>query len=144
MNLQLITPEQALLNWPTISAQFSRARETGQGESSMVDYMTKILNMTAQCWVVLDEGNIVGAGLTEILHYTQHKTLHIILFAGEDFEAQSKDFDKVVQFAKVNDCVAIEQWGRKGWARTLPKYIPQFKEVYTVMRYDLKEQNEIQ
>ena len=88
-------------------------------------------------WVIYENNKITGVGLTEVLVYKQHKSFHIILFAGIDFEKQSKVFPIVEAFAKDCGCSAVEQWGRKGWAKVLPKYVPGFKEVYTVMRKEL-------
>jgi len=137
MNMIMISPDDALAHWATISALFKQAYDKGQGESSMSDYMKKILNKHAQCWVILEDDKITAAGLTEFMYYSQHKTLHIILFTGTDFEEQSKMFPIVEAFAKAEGCKAIEQWGRPGWAKVLPRYVPGFHEVYTVMRKDL-------
>lgn len=138
MQIKPVMTNDILPLWPVLSVYLQKAIDTGQGESTLTDYIRKCLNNTAQCWVVLDEEDkITGVGLTEILQYNQHKTLHIIAFSGSNFEEQSKVFPTVVEYAKFNGCKAIEQWGRKGWAKTLPKYIPEFKEVYTVMRMDL-------
>ena len=138
MKIVHITPEQALEHWPVISPILYKAKVTGQEESTMVDYMKKILNYEAQCWVIIDDNlNVTGAGLTEFMYYPQHKTLHIMLFSGNNFEEQSKVFPTVEQFAKDSGCKAIEQWGRKGWAKVLPKYVPGFKEAYVVMRKDI-------
>jgi len=132
-----ITPEQALEHWPVISKILLKARDTGQQESSMTDYMQKILNKVAQCWVIIEDDKITGAGLTEFMYYSQYKTLHIVLFAGSNFEEQSKVFPTVEAFAKDSGCKAIEQWGRSGWAKILPKYVPGFKQAYVVMRKDI-------
>ena len=137
MNIKLLSPEQALRDWPIISPLLEKAMDTGQGESTMIDYMKKILTAHAQCWTITENDVLIGAGLTEILQYSQHQTLHIILFAGLDFEQQSKMFPYVLAYARDNGVKSVEQWGRKGWARTLTKYIPGFKEVYTVMRHDI-------
>ena len=138
MKIYAITPEVALDNWPLISPFLKRARDTGQDESSMATYMQKILNGIAHCWIIEDDTNkVVGVGLTEFLQYSQHKTLHIIAYSGDSFEQQAECFSTIAQFAKNSGCKSVEQYGRKGWAKTLPKYIPGFKEVYTVMRYDL-------
>ncbi len=123
--------------WGTISTYFRRAIETGQGESTLTDYLRKCLTNNAQCWVVTKNESIVGAGLTEILQYNQHKTLHIISFSGDNFDEQAQVFPTIIEYAKYNQCKSIEQWGRKGWAKVLPTYLPDFKEVYTVMRMDL-------
>ena len=137
MYITIYEPEQVVANWATISGFFKNALEYSQNESNITDYIKKIVNEQAQCWVVIDNDVIVGAGLTEVLAYRQHKTLHIIAFSGINFEEQAQVFPIVEKFAKECGCIAIEQWGRKGWAKTLPKYVPGFKEVYTVMRKEL-------
>jgi hypothetical protein len=138
MNIQQLTREQTVENWVTLSRYLSKVLPYGQGESSLTDYLTKILNNYAQCWAVVEHGTIVGVGLTEFLQYSQHKTLHIIAFSGSNFEEQSKVFPTVEQFAKASGCKRIEMWGRKGWANQLPKYIPGWKEAYTVMSKDIQ------
>lgn len=139
MNITLLMPDVALQHWQTISSYYNKVLEHSNQESTLTDYLRKILNAQAQCWVILDSnGIIVGAGLTEFLQYSQYKTLHIIAYSGSNFENQSKVFSTIEEFAKANGCKAIEQWGRKGWAKQLPKYVPGFKEAYVVMRKDLE------
>jgi len=139
MKIILLTPDQTVQHWSTLSVLLQKVIEHGQGESTLTDYLKKILNEYIQCWAVVDnELNIIGAGLTQYLQYSQHKTLHIIAFSGSDFEEQSKVFPTVEQFARDSGCKAIEQWGRPGWAKVLPKYVSGFKEAYVVMRKDLE------
>jgi len=138
MKIILLTHDQVSEHWSVINGFLSKAIDYGQGESTTTDYLRKVLNNQAHCWAVIDEErNIVGAGLTQFINYAQHTTLHVISFSGDDFENQSKVFETVEQFARDAGCKSIEQWGRKGWAKLLPKYVPGFKEVYTVMRKDL-------
>jgi len=139
MKIILLPPEQVVEHWKTISDLLSKVLEHSQGESTLTDYLKKILNEHVHCWVVVDDNqNIIGTGLTQYLQYSQHKTLHIIAFSGSNFEDQSKVFPTVEQFARDSGCKAIEQWGRPGWAKVLPKYVPGFKEAYVVMRKDLE------
>jgi len=137
MKISIMSHEDVLKFWDTVSKHLAKAQEHGQGESSLTDYLRKILNNQAQCWAVIEGARIVGVGLTEVLTYAQHKTLHIITFSGTDFEEQSKVFPTVEAFAKEMGCVAIEQWGRPGWAKVLPQYVPGFKQAYVVMRKEL-------
>jgi hypothetical protein len=137
MFITILSGEEMLDNWSTISPLLKQAVDHNQGESTLADYTKKVLDEKAQCWVIYEDNKITGVGLTEVLVYKQHKSFHIILFAGIDFEKQSKVFPIVEAFAKDCGCSAIEQWGRKGWAKVLPKYVPGFKEVYTVMRKEL-------
>jgi len=139
MKIILLTPDQTVQHWSIISGYLNKVIEHSQGESTLTDYLKKILNEYVQCWAVVDNDlNIIGVGLTQYLQYSQHKTLHIIAFSGSDFEEQSKVFPTVEQFARDSGCKAIEQWGRPGWAKVLPKYVPGFKEAYVVMRKDLE------
>jgi hypothetical protein len=142
MKIIPVSADLTLQHWHTISVYLEKARQQGQGESSLTDYMRKVLAGVAQCWVILDENDcVVGAGLTEFIQYMQHKTLHVMVYGGSDFAKQSQVFGTIIQYAKDNGCKRIEQWGRKGWAKVLPKYVPQFKEAYTVMSMDLGETN---
>lgn len=138
MNILLLTKDQTIENWKVLSGYFKLVIPHGQGESTLTDYLTKILNGHAHCWAVINDNSIVGAGLTEFMNYSQHKTLHIIAFSGSDFEEQSKVFPTVEQYAKDSGCKAIEQWGRQGWAKVLPKYVPGFKQAYVVMRKEIE------
>jgi len=137
MHIQQLTRDQTVENWVILSRYLTQVIPHGQGESTLTDYLTKILTGYAQCWAVFEGDTIVGVGLTEFLNYAQHKTLHIIAFSGNNFEEQSKVFPTVEQFAKDSGCKAIEQWGRPGWAKVLPKYVPGFKQAYVVMRKDI-------
>jgi len=142
MELVLLSREEIVSNWVYLQNQFQRALSHGQGESTAVDYLQKLLNYQAQAWVIKDNSVFTGAVLTEILNYTRHKTLHIIVFSGEGFENQHRMFLTLENFARDNNCSALEAWGRSGWSKVLPKYIPEMREVYRVFRKDLQRQGE--
>lgn len=138
MDINILPKDQVLKYWPTISGYLEQVLEHGHYESSLVDYMKKILNDQAQCWVLTNDNfDIVGVGLTQIIEYAQYKSLHLIGYSGSNFEEQSKVFPTVEHFAKCMGCTKIEQWGRPGWAKALPKYVPGFKQAYVVMHKDL-------
>jgi len=139
MEVVMLPPELVLKHWFTISSLLEKALDRGQDESTLTDHMRNILNGITHCWIVGDDNhNIISAGLTKINQYAQYKTLHIIAFSSiNNLEEQSKLFSTVEEFAKQMGCKAIEQWGRPGWAKHLPKYVPGFKQAYVVMKKDL-------
>lgn len=138
MEIVMLPPELVLKHWFTISSLLEKALDKGQGETTLTDHMRNILNNDTHCWIIGDDNyNIVGAGLTKINQYAEYKTLHIIVFSGNDIKEQSKVFPTVEEFARQIGCKAIEQWGRPGWAKELPKYVPGFKQAYVVMKKDL-------
>ena len=138
-----LTPDTTLKHWPVLSGFLAPAIEHGEGESTITDYMRKVLAGIAHCWLILDDDEqVTGAGLTEFIHYLQYKSLHVIAYGGSDFAEQSKVFDTIKDFARENGCKNIQQWGRPGWAKQLPKYVPGFKQSYVVMTMELGEPDE--
>lgn len=136
---KLATPGEVAEHWHLVKDYLKRALEHGAGESTLADYLAKIMNYQAQLWVVLDEGqHVVAAGMTKFIQYSRHKTLHLVALGGDNLNDWGDTFSVVEQFARDNGCVAIEQWGRPGWSRVLPKIVPGFETVYHVMRKELK------
>lgn len=74
--------------------------------------------------------------VTQILCYPKHKTLMVVHTAGDGMNEWLDDliaaFD---QFAKGMGCKFIEEYGRKGWQKTLQKR--GWSPVYTVMRKEV-------
>jgi hypothetical protein len=139
MKTILVKPEQALEYWPTLGPMLKDSLDHGVGESSLTDYMRKILCYETQLWAFMDDDNkLKGTGLTKFIQYENHKTLHIIACSGVDWDEWAEQYYVVEQFAKDNGCKAVEQWGRKGWSRILPKVIPGFQVVYHVMRKEIQ------
>ena len=67
MKTILVTPEQALEYWPTISSYLKKSLDHGVGESTLMDYFKKIINYDAQLWAFMsDENELKG-----ILGYTE-------------------------------------------------------------------------
>jgi hypothetical protein len=139
MRIQLLSPDSILTMWSEISPLIQEALDTGQGENTLADHMRKLMNFQEHCWLIDNEGEIKGIILTEFLQYTQHKTLHVITLSGADFKTWVHLYPTIEQFAKDGGAVAVEQWGRPGWARVLPELVPGFKQAYVVMRKNIGE-----
>ncbi len=137
IELRLLSPEVVALSWNVLEPPITKALRTGQAESTSLDYLKKALNQKAQIWAVVDGTTLLGVGVTQFLQYSQHKTLHIVAYAGEGWKQWKSLLHIVEKFAKDNGAIALEQWGRPGWSRTLSKEIPGFETVYHVMRKKL-------
>jgi hypothetical protein len=138
MKTTLAMPDQVAEHWHLVKDLLKKAIDHGVGESTLTDYLTRILNYQAQLWVFSDDAdNIVGVGLTKFIDYSTHRTLHIVAVAGVDWPEWADQYYVVEKFAKENNCKAVEQWGRPGWSRVLPKVIPGFETVYHVMRKEI-------
>lgn len=139
MRTILALPEQVTENWHYVKDLLKQAIDHGVGESTLTDYLSRILTYQAQLWVFVDDNDkIAGVGLTKFIDYSTHRTLHIIAVAGVEWSTWADQYYIVEKFAKENNCKAVEQWGRPGWSKVLPKAIPGFETVYHVMRKEIE------
>jgi hypothetical protein len=138
MNTYMATPEQITEHWHLVKDLLKSALDHGVGESTLTDYLKKLLNWDAQLWVFTDGDTLKGVGMTKFIQYSTHKTLHIVAVAGVDWSEWADQYYIVEKFAKDNGCRAVEQWGRPGWSKILPKTIPGFETVYHVMRKEIQ------
>jgi len=138
MKTTLLVPDQITEHWHLIKDLLRSSLDHGVGESTLTDYLKRALSWQAQIWVFTeDDGAIKGVGLTQFLDYSTHRTLHVVAVAGVEWAKWADQFYVVEKFAKENNCKAVEQWGRPGWSKVLPKVIPGFEVVYHVMRKEI-------
>ena len=137
MKIQLLTPEQASLNWHRLLPILERALNHGHQETNNVTYLARVLQLQAQLWEITDDNQTVGVVLTQFLSYSNYQTLHLIALAGDNLDSWIHLYSHIEDFAKHNKAKAIESWGRKGWARYLPKLLPGFRESYVIMRKEI-------
>lgn len=138
--IHLVTPTSIGDIWHLVADRLQVALESGAEESILNDWLIALVTLKAQLWILVDteEGQLVGVVLTQFLEYKQHKTLHIVLLQADDFERIKDHITVLEDFARTNGAVALEQWGRPGWARHLPQHQPGWKVAYHVMRRSLK------
>jgi hypothetical protein len=141
MKTKLLMPEEVTMHWELLRPEIIRSLDHSFDETSLSTHLSKVLNYQSQLWVFYDgdiwSDSLKGVGLTQFLQYSNYRTLHIITCSGYDWAVWADQYYVVEQFAKDNKCKAVESWGRKGWARALPKAIPGFEEAYVVMRKEL-------
>jgi len=133
----LLMPAQVSEHWHMVKEPLKEALAHSVNETPIEVWLSRILNLQAQLWVFTRDDEIIGVGLTQFLDYATHRTLHLVLCGGIDWETWADQYYVVEEFAKKNGCKAVEQWGRKGWTKILPKHIPGFETVYYVMRKEL-------
>jgi hypothetical protein len=137
MRTYIATAEQISNHWHDYRPLLEEALSHGCGETKLTEYLRRLMGLQAQLWIVEDAGALKGVCLTQFLDYSTHKTLHIVACSGVDFTQWAHLHAGIESFAIKAGAVAVEQWGRPGWARVLPKLIPGYRPVYQVMRKDL-------
>lgn len=96
--------------------------------------LTQLQLARMQLWVI---GNFQAVAVTQIQLRPLHKVLWCQFIAGDHVEEWLDDWEKVqAEFARANDCVAIEFSGRPGWKKFQDKY-RKYKPVLTTYRKEL-------
>ena len=143
MKTVLLSRDQIVEHWHLVKPILQTALDHGVGESKLADYLMHALELKAQIWVILDkDGLIVCAAITQFIDYSSQRSLHIVAIGGVGLKEWADQYYVVEGFARDNNCSRVEMWGRKGWERTLPKLVPGFKTIYTVMSKDIVRSHE--
>jgi hypothetical protein len=88
-----------------------------------------------QLWIALQGVNILSYAITYIVDYPTQRRLCIILMGGEHLDKWKHLIEDMSQWAKQQQCVAIEAFARPGWERVWAKW--GIKKVHTVFKLDL-------
>lgn len=111
--------------WQNVADFISKGLERGgDGDWVLDDVKTGLANRDMQLWVAHgDQGNIVGAVVTQILNYPRFKSCLILSAGGANvLEARQFVVQRIAEWAKNLGCTKMELLGRKGWERALPDW----------------------
>lgn len=143
MKTTLILPADAALGWHLYAPLIQESLDHGCNETNLLTYLNRIINFQAQLWNFKDDhDNFKGLGVTQFIEYPTHKTLHLVVCTGKDWETWADCYYDIEAFAKRNGCKAVETWGRPGWSKILPKQIPGFYTAYHVLRKNIDYETE--
>jgi hypothetical protein len=139
MKTYILSPALVADNWHILKGYLKEALDHSVNETPLEEWLKRILSYQAQLWISVNEQEkLLGVGITQFIQYTTHKTLHIVAVGGEGLlERISEAYYPIENFARENDCKAVEQWGRRGWGKVLSSMDPEFKTIYHVMRKEL-------
>jgi hypothetical protein len=134
----LLRPEEAVQHWSELTPMIESALNHGQNETTLMEYLKRVLEYRAQIWVFFKDNELKGCGLTQFIEYGTHKTLHIVACSGVDWSSWAEGYYQVEEFARMNNCKRVEMWGREGWLRRLPKLLPGWEQAYVVMSKEIE------
>jgi hypothetical protein len=111
------------------------AVDYSDGRWSDKDLEIALLKGSQQLWVAID-GYVVGAATTQIMLYPSRKTLFIQFLGGNNFSNWGQEgIEAMSEYAKQQECDAIECFGRKGFLKVLGDY--GFEPTYNVFEKKL-------
>ena len=89
-----------------------------------------------QLWIVFDEDyKIQAAATTELINYPAKKVCRLVTLGGANFDDWMESIHAIEQWALENDCVALETFCRKGFAKKI-KHLG-YEQTYIVLGKDL-------
>ena len=98
------------------------ALNEGHGELTVADVFERINGGSWHLWIIPG----VGAGCTHFEEYPAYRTLIIRLWAANaPPDTWVNELSHVEEWAAVNNCRAVEVFGRPGWSRVLDYQVNQ-------------------
>lgn len=92
------------------------------GNYTTDDFRQAIEARDAQLWLMVDDGEPLAAGISEIATYPRRKVCRIRGVAGHSFDRWHPTLTQFEAWARQQGCDGIEFYARKGWERLLPDY----------------------
>jgi len=120
-----LVPEEAVSRvWKDVEGILSKAVDTVENKSDVIDILNGIFDGTYILWVVLnDDDKIIAAFTTRLIVYPQRKALALDWVGGTQMkEWENQLIDTMKRYANELDCSHLEGYGRKAWGRALKKY----------------------
>lgn len=124
---------QIMAVWPKVEPLLRRVviPTTGYDLGSV---LTQLQMGYMQLWVI---GDFQAVAVTQIQIRPLHKVLWSQFIAGDHADEWLDDWEVVqAEYARANDCVAVEFSGRPGWRKFQQKY-REYKPVLTTYRKEL-------
>jgi len=114
-----VPPEDLFIIWNEVEPLIKKALDDCYKAQDILDGLMETRFQLFISW----EDRVESAVVTEVAQYPQKKILRYFLAGGENMNNWLEPIQKEIeQFAKDNQCDAIEVAGRKGWARKLKGY----------------------
>jgi hypothetical protein len=114
-----VPPEDLFIIWNEVEPLIKKALDDCYKAQDILDGLMETRFQLFISW----EDRVESAVVTEVAQYPQKKILRYFLAGGENMNNWLEPIQKEIeQFAKYNQCDAIEVAGRKGWTRKLKGY----------------------
>lgn len=123
--------------WPIVSEYIESALEHTDGEISLEDIHSDIVNRERQLWIIKHDDRYIAAVVTQIYSYNSGiKIGEVTIAGGKDHKLWDHFTDVVGEWFKSQGCKFIDIIGRPGWQRLYKDR--GFKTAYVQLRKKLE------
>ena len=134
VKVYLLDPPDVDSLWGHIEPLISKSLKHAEGELIPDDLIPHLDDGKLRVWIAVEDGEIIAAMVTEIIHYPRKKIVRVITLSGKDMNSWYQFLPMLEGYAISNGCSSLEAWTRKGMARKLKDW----KQSYCVITKDLK------
>ena len=122
MVICIVQPDQYLEAWPYIEKYMAEAAKYTFGRFTAPDILEYLKTRPQQLWLAVEDNEIYGAVVTEIMVYPRMNSLVMHFTGGKQLPKWKNGMLSVLQqFAKDNNCSTIESYGRPGWEKVFKR-----------------------
>jgi hypothetical protein len=104
----------------------------------VVDLFHLVATGRVQCVVVVDEGDIQGGAVMEIVEYPSSRVGNVFIVGGKRGflrRYMRPLMEHLIQWSIHNGCDTITGTGRAGWARWMPKHFEDTRVLDPITQY---------
>jgi hypothetical protein len=121
MMVQYVRPEHIPDVWLDIKPLIDLTEDE---DNDTVSVYNELISGHRHLWMVSQDEQVTAAMTTSFVIYpTSGKMCRVETLAGKDFSSKLLSYlPKIEEWAKLNDCVAMDIFGRKGFEKALKPY----------------------
>ncbi len=121
VKLACVDPAQLEEIWPRVAHLIRRAMARGR-MGRFADVEADVLGANAYLWLAIEGGCVLAAAVTKVTAESGERLCTIVACAGERWDKFGRLIAGLEDYARAENCAAIEICGRPGWRRRLPDY----------------------
>lgn len=115
-----VGPAALDLWWPQVARWVEDALEHGRGGRTARDVLEDVREGRKHLWIVAADGAPIAVLASEIIEWTDRKSLSVPIIGGERLSDWLPMADAALTaFARSNGCTTLEGCGRYGWRKPL-------------------------
>jgi hypothetical protein len=116
-----VDPAHVPIVWPHVSGAIHRAMMRG-GMGRFVDVQEDLRVANANLWLAIEGNAVLAVAVTKVTAGESERVCTIVACAGRRWPRFGALIEGLENYARAEDCGAVEICGRPGWLRRLKDY----------------------
>ena len=126
MELWFVDKDQVDEVWKDVKYLIEQTDDTETDSDDIYQYLR---SGHWSLWIFVGDNGIQVAGTTSFVYYGNKKMCRIETVAGTERGDWLWTLQEVEEWAKLNECIAMDIFGRKGWEKVLKPFDYNFEAV---------------